>query len=274
MQLFGEELDIFIMYVENLVFELVKRLHIVDLLPDEVGGIVVDAQIRGGQNLENAAPDRRRGHQVLSARPLILAEEHGAVFDGDFDAQFLGQRDDRRPDFLDELQILLDGFRLIAADKRRNHVYAELVAGADHVFQVRDDGSALFQITVQRVGVVGEGRDFHLARLAVIEDVSGLFVAQVIRVDMAHARIAALRFALRPAGDFHAGKAHFACRIDHFLKRPAIQNGADKAQFHCVVPPSKCRRICRPFLYAGFIIACSRAKENREKRKCLIFDRT
>ena len=115
--------------------------------------------------------------------------------------------------------------------------------------------------------------DYDLALLAVIEDVSRLFVAQGSRVARAHARIAAPRFALRPAGDFHAGKAHFACRIDHFLKRPAIQNGADKAQFHCVVPPSKCRRICRPFLYAGFIIACSRAKENREKRKCLIFNR-
>ena len=119
----------------------------------------------GRAESRNPAPDRRRGHQVLSARPLILAEQHGAVFDGDFDAQLLGQRDDRRPHFLDERQILLDGLRLIAADERRNHVDAQLVAGADHVFQMLNDAGALFQIAVQRVGIVGEGRNFNLSAL-------------------------------------------------------------------------------------------------------------
>ena len=216
-----------------------------------MGGIIVDAEVFGRQKLKNPAPDRRRGHEILAARPLILAEQHGAVFDGDFYAQLLGQRDDRRPHFLDERQILLDGLRLVAADERRDHVDAQLVAGADHIFQMLNDAGTFFKVAVQRVGIVGERGNFNLSFLAVIQDVGRLFVAQAVYVDVADARVAALRPALRPAGDLHAGKAHFACRIDHFFKGPAIQNGADKTQFHCMIPPcfSKWRTLfCAPML--------------------------
>ena len=142
MQLLGEELDIFIMYVENLVSEFVKRLDIVDLLPDEVRGIVVDAQIRGGQQ------SRKRVRQIAGvvirfcppghwSSPKSMGQFSMAILtpSSSASARIGGQT------FLDELADSPPRiFVWSAADKRRNHVYAELMsAGADHVFQVRDD---------------------------------------------------------------------------------------------------------------------------------------
>lgn len=100
-----------------------------------------------------------------------------------------------------------------------------------------NDAGTFFEVAVQRIGIVGEGRNLDLALLTVIQDVSSLFVAQAVHIDVTDARITPFCPALRPAGDLHAGKAHFTCRINHFFKGPAVQNGTDKTQFHVMIPP-------------------------------------
>ena len=41
--------------------------------------IIIQAKIIAWDQFKCFAPDRRRGHQVLSAGPLVRAEKHGAV---------------------------------------------------------------------------------------------------------------------------------------------------------------------------------------------------
>jgi len=91
-------LNIFEVHVENAVFKLVNRLNIIHHLPDEMAGVIIDAEIWTGDNFEHLAPDARRGGQVFPAGPLLIGEEHGAVLDGHFDTQLLRISNDGRPD--------------------------------------------------------------------------------------------------------------------------------------------------------------------------------
>ena len=88
------------MNVEYFIPELIKRLYVVDLLPNKVARVVVYAEIIAGQQLKHFAPKPRCGKQVLPARPLIRAEKHGAVFNCNLNALFLGKLYNRRPNFL------------------------------------------------------------------------------------------------------------------------------------------------------------------------------
>ena len=51
------ELDVLEVNMENLVLELIQRLYVIDLLPDKVAGIVVQAKVVGVGNGEQLAPD-------------------------------------------------------------------------------------------------------------------------------------------------------------------------------------------------------------------------
>ena len=225
------------MDVENFILELVDGLDVVDHLPHKVRGIIVDAQIVGGQNFEHLAPVGGGGHQVLSAGPLIGAEEHGAVLDADFHTVFFGFRNDRRPYFLDQLQIFFYGLGLIPADEGGDQIHAQLVGGADDLFQVFHVGGALFQISVHGVGVESQRGNLHALLSAVSQNFSGLFVGQLVHVDVAHARVTALRLAAGPAGHLYAGEAHLRRGVDHFFKIPSVQNRTDKSKFHRKKPP-------------------------------------
>ena len=76
-QLFGEELDILEVDVIDPIFKFIERLQIVDLLPDEVGGIIVDAEVFGRQKLKNPAPDRRRGYAVSYTHLDVYKRQRG-----------------------------------------------------------------------------------------------------------------------------------------------------------------------------------------------------
>ena len=173
----------------------------------------------------------------MSAGPLVGAEKHGAVFNADLHTVFFGFRNDRRPYFLDQLQIFFYGFGLIPADEGSDQIHAQLMRGADDLFQMLHVGGALFQIRVHGVGVEGQRGNLHALFGAVSQNFSRFFIGQLVHVDMAHARVAALCLAAGPAGNFHAGKPHFRCGIDHFFEIPSVQNCTDKSQFHKKNPP-------------------------------------
>ena len=235
-QLLRVQLDVLVVDVEYLVLELVQGLDVVDHLPHEVAGVVVDAQVLAGQDVEHLVPVHRGGHQVLPAGPLVAAEQHGAVLNGDAHVQLLRQGDDGGPDLLDQLQVLLHALGLVAADEGGDHVDAQLCAGADDVHQVGDVGGALFQVAVHGVGVEGQGGDLHMVGGGVVQDVPGVGVvlAHPHHVDVADAGVAALRLTGGPAGHLHAGKAHFGHGVDHFLIPIRFQYGGHKAELHIV----------------------------------------
>ena len=144
------------MDVEQLVFELVDGFDVVHLLPYIVAGIEVQAEAGAGQTTEQLAEDIRRAHQVLAAGPLVGAEQHGAVLDGDLDAALLRQMDDGGPDLVKQLIVFLAGLVLVAADEGGDHAHAQLFAGANQRFQMVDGSGALLQIGVHGVGIEGQ----------------------------------------------------------------------------------------------------------------------
>ena len=220
------------MDMENLVLKFVDGLDIVHHLPYEVRGIVIDAQVGRGQPFEYLAPDCRGGHQVLTAGPLVRTKEHGAVFNGYAHAQFLGQLEDGRPDLAHEIEVLLHGLGLVAADEGGHQVHAQPVAGTDDLLEVLHGGGALFQVAVQGVGVVCQGGDFHPALLEIAVDVVHLLVVQRVHVNVADARVAAFRLPGGPAGYFDTLVTHLRSCVHHAFKCPSIQNCTYKTQFH------------------------------------------
>src|SRR5207245_8324264 len=88
--------------VEDPVAELVDRPLVVDELPDEMGGIEVEPEVRGRQDLEQAPPEGRGVREVRAARPLVVAEDHRAVLDRDPDPVLSRVLDERPPDLTEE----------------------------------------------------------------------------------------------------------------------------------------------------------------------------
>ena len=107
--------------------------------------------------------------RLLPAGPLVVGEEHRAVFDADLDAVFLGELDDRRPDLGVLFQVLRDGLVLVLADEGADHRDFQQRGGLDHLLQVTDDRFAVLSVRVQRVGIIsqrGDGQPVAVQHLA------------------------------------------------------------------------------------------------------------
>ena len=151
----------------------------------------------------------------------------------------LRQLDDGRPDLLEELDVLLHGLVLVAADEGGDHVDAQLGGGLDEGLQVLDGGLALGKVGVHGVGVVGQGGDVH----ALVGDVLlhifgvGVVLQDALGVDVADAGVAALGLAGGPAGHLQALKAHLGGGVHGLLKAPAVQDGGQKSKMNHVYSP-------------------------------------
>ena len=71
--------------MKKFVGKIGQGLGIVNLQPDQVRRVVVEAEMVAGNRFEHPSPDGGRKSQVLPTRPLIVGEKHGAVFDADAD---------------------------------------------------------------------------------------------------------------------------------------------------------------------------------------------
>src|ERR1700678_3046381 len=60
-----------------------ERGNVVHLLPDLMRRIVIESEVRAGDLLEHAPPDRGTGRKILPSGPFVGRKNHGAVLDGD-----------------------------------------------------------------------------------------------------------------------------------------------------------------------------------------------
>ena len=138
---------------------------------------------------EHVPPRRRRVHQVVAARPLVVAEDHRAVLDGDLDAVVCRLGDDRRPHLLELLEVLRQRLVLVVADERVDHRHAELLGCLDHATDVGDHLGAMVEVGVQRVRVVTEAGDLDAPLAELPDEVLGLIIGEVGAVDVRHAGV-------------------------------------------------------------------------------------
>ena len=227
-ELFGVHLDVLIVDMEDLVLEIVDRLDVVHLLPDEVGRVEVEAEVRAVEDGEDLAPVGGGGHDVLAARPFVVREEHRAVLDGDFHADLLGIADDRGPDFFDQFNVFIHILGRIAADESADHVDAEHLGSVHQLVNMSNGGVGLFLVGIERVRIVSQRGDFHALGLAVSVDLGGLLFGEVGDINVADAGVTAVRAAGRPAGDFKAFQAVLGGEINDFLKSHTVANGGQQ----------------------------------------------
>ena len=100
------DLEILRVDVEDAGGVVVDDALVVDLEPDEMRRIEVEAEALGRDRLEHLVPHGGRVGDVLAARPFVPAEDHRAVLDRDLHAALLGVADERRPDRTEALEVL------------------------------------------------------------------------------------------------------------------------------------------------------------------------
>ena len=206
------------MDVENPIFKLIDRLDIVHKLPDEVGWVIIDAEIAAGDDLEHTPPKRRGVKEVLPAGPLVRAKEHGAVLNGNTHLFLLRIADNLRPHLGKQFQILLRGLTLVPSNEGGDHIDSQPVGRVDQPVEVLNIRPAFFQIRVKRVRIKGQGGYFHLLFPANPLYIGLLAGVQVRNIQMAYARIPALRLALGPARQLHALEPVFTGKIHDLFK--------------------------------------------------------
>ena len=116
---------------------------VVDHQPDEVRRVEVEPEALRRDDREHLVPRRRGRGEVRPARPLVPAEDHGAVLDRDVDALALGVRDEARPDLAELAEVVRHVLRLVAPDERPDGRHAELRRRVDHLAQVGVGGTPL-----------------------------------------------------------------------------------------------------------------------------------
>ena len=114
--------------------------------------------------LEDPAPHARRGREVVAARPLVVAEQHRAVLEGELAAVVVGEADDVRPDAERLVPVVVLVLRAVGAHERVDERDVHRLGGGDHVAEVADDLLAMLGIGMERVRVVAETGDGQALR--------------------------------------------------------------------------------------------------------------
>ena len=158
-------------------------------------------------SLDDPAPDVGRPGDVVAARPLVVAEDHRAVLDGDLHAvvaargsTMSGQTLERR------LPVLVEVLRCIAAHERVDEGHAHLLAAASITsFRCAIAAPLTFRIGMQRVRIVAQPRDRQALRVDLVDDLLRPTLREVGDIDVGGAGVATGRPAgRRPAGDLQA----------------------------------------------------------------------
>ena len=118
-----------------------------------MAGVKVDAEIGRRKNLKKLPEDDGRAHKILPSRPLVFAEEHRAVFNGDSDIVIFREFDNRRPDLFYKLEVFLNAPVLIAADKSRDHVDFQFRRCSDQSLQMGNSRFPFGFIRIQSVRI-------------------------------------------------------------------------------------------------------------------------
>ena len=161
----------------------------VDHLQDQVRRVEVEPD-RAAPLLEDPPPDPRRRREVVAARPLVAAEQHRAVLDGDLagrgpgrSATMSGQT--RRA----SSQLASWSFEPSAPMNVLTSGDAHRLGGGDDVLEVADDLAAMRRVGVERVRVVAEAGDRRGPSRAISSTISRRLARRQVRdVDVARCR--------------------------------------------------------------------------------------
>jgi len=212
------EAHVFGVDVEELVGEVPDRLEVVHVLPDHVGGVVVEAEVVAGDVSEHTAPDGGRVGQIFASGPFVVSEGHGAVLDADLDVVVFGEADQGRPDFEEAGPVVVDGLGPVTADEGVHDADAQQGGGLDDAFNVVDGDLGFVLVRGQGVGVVAESADGDAGGGGELVDAGGVCCSEADDVDVGYSGVAALGFAGRPAHELDGAEAIGGGELDDFFE--------------------------------------------------------
>ena len=192
--------------MDDLCAELADGASRVNVLPDKVRRVEIEAQVRARDGLEHRRPQGRRRGEVGAARPFIQCEQHGAVFDAERDAFPLRVLDDVRPDRQEQGPVASNGFGGIAAHESVDDADTDTRSRADDLFQVLDHAAAMVRIGMERIGIIAEPGDRHAGPIYQLQHARRLIVIDLGYVQMTDPGVAPIGFARRPAHQLNAGE--------------------------------------------------------------------
>src|SRR4030042_6564454 len=211
-------MEVFSMDVENFICKLPHDTLVINHLQDQMRWIKVQPKVIIGNDLPHLAPDFRRACQVVTARPLIVREDHRAVLDGNLNAIRFSELDDRRPNLGIIYQILRNGLVLIFADESTNNGHLQHICSLNHLLQVRNYYLTLLDIWMERIRIIRERRDCHAVVINHLTNVLGLSFVQFVNIDMRNTRITAGGFLERPASNLDSLETAFSTPLGSLFK--------------------------------------------------------
>src|SRR6187401_202595 len=225
------------LHVQDVRAELADETRDVDHLEDQVRRVEVEPDA-AAPGLENAAPHARRRGEVVAARPLVVAEQHRAVLEGQLPAVVVGEADDVGPDAQRLLPVVVRVLRAVRAHERVDERDVHRLRGGDDVAEVTDDLLAVHRIRVERVGVVAEAGNVQAPGPDASRQLGGLTRALVGDVDVAGPGISPARAGRpRPAGDLDALEAVAGGPVDDLVEWGIGEGSGQQAQPHQTTSP-------------------------------------
>lgn len=199
------------------------------MLPDHVGGVVVEAEVIAGDVGEHAAPNGGRVGQIFSAGPFVVGEGHGAVFDADLDVVVFGEADQGRPDFKKAGPVGVDGLGPVTADEGVHDADAKQGGGLDDAFDVVDGDLGFVLVGCQGIGVVAESADGDAGGCGELVDAGGVCCSEADNVDMGYSCVTALGLAGGPAHELDGAEAVGSGELDDLFEGEVGEDGAGVA---------------------------------------------
>ena len=111
----GIEPNIFGMHMIDPIDELSNRLEVIHMLEYQVGGVVVEPQVRTPKIGKKPPPNRGRTGDVLAAWPFVGRENHRAILNPNAHRVFLSKIHQRPPSLEHPGPIVLDALGVIAS---------------------------------------------------------------------------------------------------------------------------------------------------------------
>src|SRR5262249_54923213 len=110
--------------------------------------------------------------------------------------------DNWRPDFAHEHEVLFYITAMIAADEGIDHAQAQQLGSRDDFFEMFRDHFPMRGISIEWIWVITEAGNRHPARIGQVAHLPCLAFAEIGDIEMAHAGIATVSLARRPAHHF------------------------------------------------------------------------
>jgi hypothetical protein len=146
------------------------RAREVDHLPDEVGRVQVQPEVRIRNPAEHLSPMRWAVRDVVTPRPLVVAEDHRTVLYRDPHIMIGGKLNERWPDLAESLQIYYGRLSLVVADESADGVDAKCPRCLYDPSEMVMHHPAFSQVWIERVRIISERGNGQLVALQIVSD--------------------------------------------------------------------------------------------------------